>query len=168
MLALGGLALLLIQGPHAFLKCQERLVDLRALLLPLLVVALAVLGPLAASQINEQQLPRLLRALLVHLYLAYGVTAARRVVGLGGVRRAHTVPEGDQVQYLLLALHELLLEALNLNFLALVLQNLQLLVIVQQVEELAPVDLVHRDGHREVSLVVLEVGDAPVEQVPDR
>ncbi len=41
-------------------------------------------------------------------------------------------------------------------------------MIVKQVVELAPVDLVHRDGHCEVPLVLLEVGDPSVEEVVDR
>lgn len=41
-------------------------------------------------------------------------------------------------------------------------------MVVQQVVEFAPVDLIHGDRDCEVALVLLEVGDASVEEVPDR
>ena len=59
----------------------------------------------------------------------------------------------------------MLSQALNLNLLVLVFQDLQDLVIVEQVVNFTPIDLVHGDCHGEVPLVVLPVIDSPLEQV---
>jgi hypothetical protein len=79
----------------------------------------------------------------------------------------YRVPEADQIQNFLLRLHELLLKPLDLNFLRFVLKYFQLLVVVQQVVELASVNFVHRDGNSEVSLVILKVSNASIEKVSD-
>jgi hypothetical protein len=52
MLTLGSLALLLVEGPHALFQRKKALVDLSALLLPLLIVALAILGSLAPGKVD--------------------------------------------------------------------------------------------------------------------
>ena len=101
----------------------------------------------------------------MHLNLAYSVAATRRVICLGGVCGPHAIAEANQIEYFFLRLHELLFQALNLNFLGLILQNFQCFMVVQQVVQLAPVYLVHGYGNREVSLVLLEVGYAAIEQI---
>ena len=60
----------------------------------------------------------------MHLYLAYRVAPARGVVGLRGMSGPHRGSKGDQIQNFLLRLDELLLEPLDLDFLALVLEDL--------------------------------------------
>ncbi len=57
----------------------------------------------------------------MNLDLADGVTATGRVVRLGRVSRPDTVAEADEVEDLFLALHKLLFQTLDLNFLGLVL-----------------------------------------------
>ena len=52
---------------------------------------------------------------------------------------------------------------MDLDLLLLVLQYLELLVIVEEIVDLASVYLIHADCDCEVPLVVLEVGNAPVE-----
>jgi hypothetical protein len=101
----------------------------------------------------------------MHFYLTDSVTSRGGVIRLGGMRGADRVAEANQIQNLFLRLHKLLLEALDLDLLGLVLQDFQCLMIIQQVIEFAPVDLVHGNGNSEIPLVVLEVSDAPVKQV---
>ena len=48
--ALGG-----VEGPNALLEGQERLVDFRAFLEPVVVVPLAVLRPFRASQVRKEK-----------------------------------------------------------------------------------------------------------------
>jgi hypothetical protein len=69
---------------------------------------------------------------------------------------------------LFFATDELLHEALNLNFLTAVLQQFELLVVVEQVINFAPIDFVHGHGHSEITLVALPVVYSSVEQVGDR
>jgi len=56
-------------------------------------------------------------------------------------------------------------QSLNLDLLVFIFQNSQYLVVVEQVVNLASVNFIHRHSHGEVSLVVLPVVDAPLEQV---
>lgn len=97
------------------------------------------------------------------LYLAYRMGATGGVVGLGGMGSAYAAAEGYQIKDLFLGLHELFLESVDLDLLLLVLQYLELLVIVEEIVDLASVYLIHADCDCEVPLVVLEVGNAPVE-----
>jgi hypothetical protein len=64
-------------------------------------------------------------------------------------------------------LHKLLLEALDLNLLRFILQDLKLLMVVQQVVELATVNFVHRDRHSEIPLMILKVSNASIKEIPD-
>ena len=54
MLALRSLTTLLVECSHAFLESQKRLVDLSALSLPILVIALTILSPFTTSQIYQK------------------------------------------------------------------------------------------------------------------
>ena len=91
MLALRGLALLLVESSHALLEAKQRLVDLCSLGLPLLVVTHAVLSSLTTCQVHQQQFAALLDALLLNLDLGDCVASARCIVGLGGVGSSHLV-----------------------------------------------------------------------------
>ena len=77
----------------------------------------------------------------------------------------HCVSLVDQIDNLLLRRDEMLSQALNLDLLVLVFEDLQDLVIVEQVVNFTPIDLVHGNCHGEVPLVVLPVIDSPLEQV---
>uniref|UniRef100_A0A7S3CME7 Uncharacterized protein n=1 Tax=Strombidium rassoulzadegani TaxID=1082188 RepID=A0A7S3CME7_9SPIT len=168
MLPLGSLPLLLVKGANTLLEAQKRLVDFGALGLPVLVIALAVLGALTASQVDEEELAALLHALLLDLDLSDGVGATRGVVGLRGVRRPHLVTLLYQLKNLVVVVHELLSQPRDLDSVVFVLAQAQLLMVVEQIVELAAVDLVHGDGDSEISLMILPVVDAPFEQVFNR
>jgi len=102
------------------------------------------------------------------LDLADSVRAGGSIISFRCMGSPDTISEINEIQDLLLRRHKLLLQPLNLNFLLLVLQNLQLFVIVEEVKEFAAVDLEHGDGDSVVALFLLEVVDAFVEQVLDR
>lgn len=85
MLALRGLALLLVESSHALLEAKQRLVDLCSLDLSLLDVTLAFLSSLTTCQVHEQQFTALFDTLLLNLDLSDCVASARCIVGLGGV-----------------------------------------------------------------------------------
>ena len=81
------------------------------------------------------------------------------------MRGSYTVSLASESEDLFLRLNELLLQTLNLHLVVLVFQEFELLVVVDQVIDLASVDLVHRNSHCEVPLVVLEVAHPSVKQV---
>ena len=71
------------------------------------------------------------------------MTATRSVVRLRRVRRPHSVPLVNQLNDLLLRAHKVLREALDLNLLALVFEDLENLVIVEQVVDFTALDFIH-------------------------
>ena len=76
-------------GSDALLQSQQRLVDLGALLPPVLVVRLSVLGPLGASQVDQQQLSA------GHSLLATAVSASLEYFdGADGMRPTGCVVAG--------------------------------------------------------------------------
>jgi len=93
------------------------------------------------------------------------VAATRGVIGFRGVRRAHLVALLDEIDNLVVVVHELFLEACDLDHIVLVFSDGELLVFIEQVVELAAIDFVHRNGDSEVPLVVFPVVDASLEQV---
>jgi len=115
MLPLRRLSPLLIECPHTFLQTQQRLVDLRTLSLSVLIITHAILSPLTSSQIDEQEFAAIVDPLLLNLDLSDGMTATRRIVGLGRMRRTHLIALLDQVKDLVVVVHELLLESSNLD-----------------------------------------------------
>lgn len=79
--------------------------------------------------------------------------------------RPHCVSLVNQLDYLVLRRDEVFSQPLNLNLLVLVFEDLEHLVVVEQVVNLAAVDLVHRNGNCKVPLIVLPVVDAAFKQV---
>lgn len=106
---------MLIECAYAFLQAEQRLVDLGALGLPILVIALTVLRSLTACQVDQEKLAALADALLLNLDLRDGVTSAGRIIGFCCVRRPHSVALLDEVQDLVVVVDELLLETGDLN-----------------------------------------------------
>lgn len=165
VLALCRLTFLSVDGSDALLQSEERLVDLCALLLSILRVIYAVWCTFATCQIHKKKLAALFDSFFLNLDLADSMTATRSVVRLRRVRRPHSVPLVNQLNDLLLRAHKVLREALNLNLLALVFEDLENLVIVEQVVDFTAIDFIHWYSHGEVSLIVLPVVDTALEQV---
>lgn len=115
MLTLRRLSPLLIECPHALLQSKQRLVNLGAFCLSVLIITHTILGSLTASQINEQKLAAVVDSLLLDFDLGDGVTATRRIIGLSRMRRTHLVALLDQVEDLVIVVDELLFESGNLD-----------------------------------------------------
>ena len=167
VLALGGLTALLVEGTHAFFQAEQGLVDLGAFRLSILVITLTILRSLTTSQIDEQKLAAVLVSLLLNFNLCDGMTSARRVVGFRGVSRPHLVTLLDQVEDLVVVVHELLLESGNLDCVRLVLAQLEFIVFVEKIIDFAAVDFVHGHCHREIPLVILPIVNATLEEILD-
>jgi hypothetical protein len=56
---------------------------------------------------------------------------------------------------------------MDLHLLLLVLHQLKLFMVIKQIIYLSPIDLIHGNRHCEVPLVLLEISNAPVEQILD-
>ena len=166
-LSLVGLSALLIQSSHALLEAKERLVDLCSLGLSVFVVTLAVLGTLTTCEVYEQELTALLDCLLLYFDLGDRVTSTRSIVGLGRMRGPHLVSLLNKIENLIIIVYELFFQASNLDCVCFVFAQFEFSVIIEQVVELASIDLVHRDRHCEVPLVILPVVDALLEQILD-
>ena len=123
MLALCRLPLLLVEGPDALLESQERLVDLRSLSLPILVIALTVLSPFRSCEVYKEELTASFHSLLLDLDLGNGMTSTGGVISLGCMSRSHLITLVDQLQYLIIIVDELFLKTSNLDGVALVLSQ---------------------------------------------
>ena len=104
----------------------------------------------AYREADEQQLAYVLLA-LAHDDLADGVRARAGVVRVRLVRRAHTVAVLDDLQHLLLANDLALEQAVHLHLVVLVLEDRELGLVVEQVEQLAAVDL--EEAHDELRIL---------------
>lgn len=167
VLSLRCLTLLSVKGSDALLEAEQGLVDLSTLSLTVLAVALAILGTFTTGQIDEEELSTLSHSLFLDLDLCDGVTPTGGIVGLGGMRCPHGIALLDQVENLIIVVHELLLETSDLNHIIFVLSQTELVVLVQKVIELSSVDLIHGHGDSEIPLMVLPVVDAPLEEILD-
>jgi len=67
------------------------------------------------------------------------------------------IPLVYQIKNLVFRRNKLFHQALDLHFLIFILQQFELLVVVQQVENFAAVNLIHSNCHSEISLVTLPV-----------
>lgn len=79
--------------------------------------------------------------------------------------RPHLVSLFDQVQNLIIIINKLFFEASNLDCVWFILTQLELIMIVKKIVELAAVYLIHRHRHRKISLVILPVIDAAFEKI---
>mmetsp|Transcript_80624 Transcript_80624/g.261295 ORF Transcript_80624/g.261295 Transcript_80624/m.261295 type:complete len:330 (-) Transcript_80624:231-1220(-) len=159
---------LLVQRADALLQGQQGLVDLRAVHARLAVRVERVGPALAAGQVDEGDLavlqwgppavlalvPRVLEADLQDRVGPRGVHVRAR-----DARGAAVQPELDDLHELLHVLHGVLLQADDDDVGLGVLAGVQDLPVVQQVEELAAVDLVEGDVDAEVA--VLLAAEAP-------
>ena len=68
---------------------------------------------------------------------------------------------------MVIVVDELLFQTSHLNHSVFVFLELQLLMIVKKIVELAAVYLIHRHRHRKISLVILPVIDAAFEKILD-
>ena len=91
MLALCRLPLLLVEGPDTLLESQERLVDLRSLSLPILVIALTVLSPFRSCEVYKEELTASFHSLLLDLDLGNGMTSTGGVISLGCMSSSHLI-----------------------------------------------------------------------------
>ena len=167
MLTLRALRLRGVESAHTLLQAEKRLINLRTFNLSFLVIALAILSSLRAGKIDEKQLTALTDALLLDLDLRDGMTSTGSVISLRSMSSSHLITLSDQLEDLVIVIDELFFEAYNLDGVVFVLSLLQLSVIIQEVIELASVNLVHGHGDSEVSRVVLPVVDATLEEVLD-
>jgi len=103
--------------------------------------------------------------LLLNLDLRDGVTSARRVVGFCCVSRPHCVALPDQVENLVVIVHELLFEAGDLDRVGFVLAKLEFVMIIVKIVDLATVNFVHGYGDGEVPLVILPIIDTAFEKI---
>lgn len=76
-----------------------------------------------------------------------------------------TIALVDQINDLLLRGDKVFSETLNLNFLVPILEDLQHLVIVKQVIDLATINFIHRHSDSKVALIILPIVDTAFEQV---
>ena len=79
--------------------------------------------------------------------------------------RPNAITLVDQVDDLFLGRYEVFLQALNLDLLVLVLEDLEWFVVVQQVINLAAIDFIHGHSDCEVPLLVLPVVYASLKKV---
>ena len=93
------------------------------------------------------------------------MTSTGRVVRLGRMSRSYCVSLVDELNDLLLGGDEMFGESLNLDLLIFVFKNFEHSVVVEEIVDLATVDLVHRHCHCEVALVILPVVNASFEQI---
>ena len=95
------------------------------------------------------------------------MAARRSVVAVCCVGCSNLVALCYQIKDLFFTGNKLLLQPLYLNLLVLILQYSQTLVIIQQIVQFLPVNLIHGYCHSEVSLLRLPVIDAAFEKVSD-
>ena len=93
------------------------------------------------------------------------MTSTGRVVRLGRMSRSYCVSLVDELNDLFFGGDEMFGESLNLDLLVFVFKNFENGVVVEEIVDLATVDLVHRHGHCEVALVILPVVNASFEQI---
>jgi hypothetical protein len=79
----------------------------------------------------------------------------------------NTVAELNQLEDLFFRLDELFLQTLDLHLLTLVFKQLQTFMVIEQVIDLASIDLIHGYSDCKVPFFFLEVIDTPIEQVLD-
>ena len=88
------------------------------------------------------------------------MTSTRRIVRLCCMCRSHCVSLVNQLYDLLFRAYEVLSEALYLDLLILVLEDLEHFMVVEQVIYFTAIDFIHGNSHGEVSLIVLPVVNA--------
>mmetsp|Transcript_153644 Transcript_153644/g.268688 ORF Transcript_153644/g.268688 Transcript_153644/m.268688 type:complete len:353 (-) Transcript_153644:588-1646(-) len=138
----GDVPVALVQGPDALLEGQQALVNLRPLDARLLLVVPRVRPTLAARQVDERELAKVLvRLCVADADLQDGVGPRGLLVGPGLPGGPHRVPKVDQLAQGSHVVDVMLCEADDVDALLCVFAGAQLLTPVQQVEELAPVDL---------------------------
>ena len=131
MLTLRALSLGVVKGSNALLEAQETLIDLSSFDLSLLVVGLAVLSSLRTSEIDQKEFTTGVDTLLLDLDLSDSMGPRGSIIGLSGMSCPHLVTLLDELQNLIIVVHELLLEARNLNGAPLIFSLFKLLMIVE-------------------------------------
>lgn len=81
--------------------------------------------------------------------------------------RPNTVSLLNEVEDFIFRLYKLLFESLDLHLVVLVFEKFELLMVVDEIVDLASIDFVHGYGHSEVAVVLLEIVDASVKQILD-
>lgn len=119
-----------VYGTNALFKPKKTLIYLCTLYLAVLLINLAVTCALTSSKINKEKFSTFIDSLFLDLDLADSMRARRSVITPGSMSCAHAISLGDQFKNLLFTAHKLLHEALDLNLLVPIFQQLQLLVIV--------------------------------------
>ena len=150
----GSVAFALVQGPDALLQRKQRFVDFSPIDLGLLALVHVVRASLVACQIDEGDLA-VVFVFVLEADLEDGVGAGGVVVGvvLGGHPQHAALL--DQVQKLLGAADVLLVQPDHVDVALVVLADVQHVPAVEQVVELAAVDLV--EGHVYLQVSVLRL-----------
>jgi len=154
-----------IKCSNAFLKSQQRFINLSSFLLPILIIGLTVLSSFRSCQIDQQKFTRILHTFLMYLDLANSMTTTWSIICFGGMCCSSRISELNQLENLFFRLDKLFFEALDLNLLTLIFQDFKLLVIVNKIVDLSSIDFVHRNCHCEVSLLLLEVINTSIEKI---
>jgi len=147
--------LLQVKSTDALLECQQRLIDLSAVHLCLLVSVHGVCAALAAGEIDERYLAiRLhpLRRAVHQLHLEYGVRAGGLRVGARLSRGACQQPVTDGGHDILHGLDGLLSQADDVHLLLVILSADQLLAFVKEIVEFPAINLV--EGQVELQVLV--------------
>lgn len=91
------------------------------------------------------------------------MTSTGSIIGLRCMSGSNAVSKTNELKNFLLRLDKLLLQSLNLHLLVFILEQLQMLVVIEEIIDLASVNLIHRHSHSEVTRMVLKIIDPSVE-----
>ena len=168
MLALTCLPFLLVDSSDTLFQTKQTFVNFSPFNLSIFRVFNAITGSLRSSQIDKQQFTALFDTFFLYLDLTNGVRSTGSVVAFCCMGRPYLIPLIYQFQYLFLRRDEVFSQAMNLYLLVFVFKNLKWLVIVQQIKNSTPINFVHRNGHRKISLIILPVVNTALKQILHR
>jgi hypothetical protein len=114
------------------------------------------LSTLWARQVHNQKLSERFALAISHFDLADGVGTTRGIVSSRAVSSARRMPIINYVEHLFLAFSLALLEAWNLDLTVCILLDDELLFTIEQIKELATINLKERHVERTITITRIE------------
>lgn len=141
-----------VEGANTLLQREQTLVDFGTFETTLSVVTLAVGGTLRTSQVDQKQFTGGL-AIALDEQLADGVTARGRIVSGRLMSGTDGVSIINNLLHFARRISLFLFEAIHLNLIILVFENLQLGLVVEQIHAFTAINFKH--GHEELDVGVV-------------